>query len=520
MKILIADDERPIRDWLKFMVTSLDPSLEIVGLARNGEEALHYFEEFHPDILFIDIKMPLINGIDVLETISAKSGAPCYIVVLSNYDNFEFARQAMKYNAAEYILKSEIDPSQLGALLQRAGDFIKGASGGGGLTRHYHELRQAVSLYDQQGAASPEMQAMLHKLGVSLHPSGIFAICIQFSDHRSLQSFEPPPHALIKNPALFLSDSDKIIFLANIAAPQEAGSLELLAGYAHLITETAPCICGIGRIKDGYEKIVQTVEEAGAAVDFSFYTKSGVHVYEELANQESLFSQLAAIQERISVSISSQNKFDSLDLLKSACELISAHPQLKTGYVKQYLKYILYLALSRFNQLYTSSIFHSFEEINNTIASIDFFPTLQEYAVSTLTDILGIGAAAEYSPYVYKAITYIEKNYAKPLTVTDIANHVCINRDYLCRVMSRELHMTPSQYLTHVRIEYAIKLLETSDMKINAIAEQTGYASLSYFSKVFKTTTGLSPNSFRAHSDQKKYSVQASDSGSAPQENG
>ncbi len=112
IKILIVDDELPIREWLKHAFTSLDREIEIVDVCKDGREALQAYKKYEPDICFADIKMPNMNGIDLLQAIEAYD-REAHVIMLTSHDDFELARKSLKYGASEYILKNEINPETL-----------------------------------------------------------------------------------------------------------------------------------------------------------------------------------------------------------------------------------------------------------------------------------------------------------------------------------------------------------------------------------------------------------------------
>ena len=102
-----------------------------------------------------------------------------------------------------------------------------------------------------------------------------------------------------------------------------------------------------------------------------------------------------------------------------------------------------------------------------------------------------------YSPYVTRAMEYIEKNYSKIVYITDVANQVGLNDDYLGHLFKNETGMTVNQFLNNTRMNRAIWLLTNTQLKTYEIAEKVGYANSGYFSKLFKQKFHVSPYEFR-----------------------
>ena len=104
LKVLIADDEEAIRKGLKKIITSADIGLNIIGEASDGEIALEMAEKLKPDIMLIDINMPFLNGLDFLDKVN-KLIPDAITIIISGYDEFEYARKALQLGVFDYILK-------------------------------------------------------------------------------------------------------------------------------------------------------------------------------------------------------------------------------------------------------------------------------------------------------------------------------------------------------------------------------------------------------------------------------
>lgn len=112
MRVLIADDEAPLRSWLKRLLAEQAPAVEVVAEAADGAEALAAIERLRPDVAFLDIRMPELSGLEV----AARIGVPCRIVFVTAYD--EFALQAFEQAAVDYLLKP-VSGERLAKTLER-----------------------------------------------------------------------------------------------------------------------------------------------------------------------------------------------------------------------------------------------------------------------------------------------------------------------------------------------------------------------------------------------------------------
>ncbi len=122
LKMLIADDEKIIRDGLMEAFDWHSMGIEVVGLAQNGETALSLFDQYQPDIVITDIRMPRMDGLELTEKIR-KQNQDVKIIILTGYDEFSYAQQSIKNNVFDYLLKP-VKKAQLKESVLRAADEI------------------------------------------------------------------------------------------------------------------------------------------------------------------------------------------------------------------------------------------------------------------------------------------------------------------------------------------------------------------------------------------------------------
>ena len=125
MKILIVEDEAPIRDWISYTVKNISEDFELIGSASNGREAYELSLKIKPDVIITDIKMPIMDGLELSKRI--KEIMPeVFIVILTNFADFNYAKEAIGFGAYDYLIKSEIRPKEIKELLFRIDEKIKG----------------------------------------------------------------------------------------------------------------------------------------------------------------------------------------------------------------------------------------------------------------------------------------------------------------------------------------------------------------------------------------------------------
>lgn len=118
LKVLLVDDEPFILQGLKVLIDWNAEGYEVVGAVRTGQEAIDYLKENPVDLVMTDIKMPVMSGIELLEEVRRDQISDAYFIILSGYNDFAYAQQAVRYHCIDYILKP-VEKEQLIAVLQK-----------------------------------------------------------------------------------------------------------------------------------------------------------------------------------------------------------------------------------------------------------------------------------------------------------------------------------------------------------------------------------------------------------------
>lgn len=143
LQVIIADDEKTIREGMARLIHSFSLPLEVVALAKDGKQTLQLVKEYHPDLLIVDINMPYLNGLEAIEEIR-KERTEMKIIIVSGYDNFSYAQKAMELGVFSYLLKP-LDMQKFKTVLEAAiNGYEKRLLEINLLNKHgYHEEKQA-----------------------------------------------------------------------------------------------------------------------------------------------------------------------------------------------------------------------------------------------------------------------------------------------------------------------------------------------------------------------------------------
>ena len=175
LRVIVADDEYPIRKWFSRTLKNLpDIRVEMAGTASNGEEALALIREKHPDVVFTDIKMPVMDGLKLLRVIN-RDYPRIKVVIITSYDEFAYAKEAIALNAYDYVLKTEANSRMLSDLLRKIQQeqqesYLQKDE----LVRRFEQTFFLTSLLAQKGGQIDRETLRNH--GINWEERGLFAI--------------------------------------------------------------------------------------------------------------------------------------------------------------------------------------------------------------------------------------------------------------------------------------------------------------------------------------------------------
>lgn len=500
-KVMIVDDELPIREWLQYTLKKTQLPLDVCALCSGGAEALEAFHKNHPTLIFTDIKMPGKDGITLLQELR-QLDPNAYIVMLTSHDSFEYARKSLKYSANEYILKNEISAEVLQRIYQA-----------------YQTQQEKLRSEKQPGPGSPEpLHTVLESWQDCADAASLFArlpgsVCekdfqnyfvmavpISETTQRQCRSdaFRQLSQTCSVKLQVFYYDRECLVLLASFYAEASmARQYSARRSLARQVSDFFHCSVGACMNYSGVQSFAKAVAAARSLLAQQFYLPegSGIFFQEELpeGNHTTFSAQINAILQSISARKVTAASMEIRKLLDTLGELRGVAPSaLKNAFLKIITAFQL-IALSR-------DLPPAAAACAQAQTALEACRTVQVFR-TTVLDLLDCVELElgdrEYSNYVQQAIAQIHKNYDSIRRISDVSDLLDLNPEYFCRLFKQETGTTFNNYLTNYRISIAKRLLSSTDLKIADIARSVGYPNLSYFSRVFKNTTGVAPFHFR-----------------------
>lgn len=495
--MIIVDDEYIISEGLKTMVDWASVGVEVVGVAENGAAALELALKRQPDIILSDIAMPHFSGLQMIETLR-RNGLDTEVIFISAYSRFDYAKEALRYGAFDYILK----PIQETLLLET--------------------VRRCVEKIHSKQTQAVDHDATLAKLlvggkpdreGAALWLEMVAELTREATHAMAIGLWGSQPEALV---SAMRFEGPSIHRAAPLKGRDDVTVL-LLLGDAHAFSDMPQQ--WRQPLSDSLSDIRVTASDPFPLETAMEYLFSQICFGQITASVKGLswvaFSDHARLAGEAFPNFE-QGRAALLELVKTARK-----EQVESALYRFFLTMresdLIYdMALVRLHCidsvnriLHDPSVYHLQayfgSQINTLTAqkSIAICETLEEAFFATKNLLVNFAASVQEiqkkstKRLVNLAVQYIEENYGSDMSLSQAAQTLFVSASYLSKVFSTEMQTTFSHFLQTHRVETAKNLLRSTNLKIYEIANRVGYGDVVHFSKSFKQITGLSPNQYR-----------------------
>ena len=501
--VLMVDDEEDVVRAMQKKIDWESIGFRIMGYAHNGIEALDLAEQEAPDVVLTDIKMPYMDGLELAHNLKIMYPA-VRILIFSGFDEFEYAKEAIRLEVEEYILKP-VDADELRRIFTK----IKES-----LDREMDEKRNVQKLRDYYMESLPLLQENFYSSLVEGNVSeadltrflsdyqiGISAVLLTESVRRLAQE-----HLANKWDARLFPHEGNVVLLAPCRSQEDVMRItdeaEAFCRLAKHVSQAVVTI-GIGKICRNLSEIPESYRGAREAVSYrSLYGAGKAINIGEIAPGEERASDNS--QKKL-LALFKAVKMNTPETVRQEAE---AYVQEMVGggvslSMHRFMVMELISSLYRFavsNKIDTEPIFGEDEQLFRNVANMDS-TQLEDwlYKVSLMMqEQLQSNRADGAQTFVSKAVEYVRDNYSdQELTIDKICGILGVSAAYFSTMFKKETGKTFIAYLTDYRMEQAVQRLIGRDEKTYVIAAQVGYADPAYFSYVFKKKFGVSPSRYR-----------------------
>ena len=545
LKIFLAEDEVIVRETIKRMIPWEDLGFELVGEAADGEMALPLLLRQKPDLLITDIKMPFMDGL-TLAKVAKKEIPGLKVVILSGYDDFNYAKQAINIGVEDYLLK----PITKNALIERLTEIRSRYEHEKTQKEYYEKFHREMQAYEKNSSrdffealVSGSMDMMeiyrrSEKLGLDIVAEAynvlIFTMNCEgdFSGQREGYSeWEAESLELLEE--FFSENTSAMLFRCNIFSYGV-----LIKGQKETIEEnTRSCVSEIQRILDRKEQKRQWFVAAGEPVERlsqiqkSYYSASRAFSQRYLYDENILYYDEMASMEKKNVTEDDSTYLQKVDV--NALNPVILQKFLSNGLLEETENFVKDYFYAIGQEPLESLVFRNYVTLNVRFSVMSF---LKEIGCDTRTleqedteDVL-----SESSKSLENAIAYAEKIISQAIALRDqnsgnknrsilktavdfidshymeedmslnkAANAANVSANHFSALFSQNMGQTFIEYLTNLRMNKAKEYLRCTSMRSSEIAGEIGYKDAHYFSYLFKKTQGMTPSDYRKAREDK-----------------
>lgn len=507
LKVLFADDEPIMLEGLRFLVNWEALNYEVCGEALDGEDALELIGCTRPDLVITDVRMPVIDGLELIRRTSESDFQPKFII-FSGYADFEYAKRALKYGVSNYLTKP-LDETELTEALQMVTEQIL-------KERKASSRRDALSALMQEDMVSrllmrenteEEREKGLKTLGISpasrlccVLVHGAAPDSLHMREQVAAMSGKEPLRSITVYP--FTAGSGKHGYL--LVSPQEGPALDraLLTRWMEEMRPlySTPVFFSASLQHQGPETLNSAYHEALAAeLCRPDGPGGGVAGFFEKQDKTQMAMLPAELRRSLLQSVT-EGKVDHLtDQLGEVFKIFSAEVA-SSSWIDAFLANVkaeLLREITARGGDYAQWVQKWFPS-RHTASCL---PLLERQIEEELCEAAEWFAAAAdgraEDQIVAAAIEYVRGHYQEKLKLQDIAKHLHVNSAYLGQRFKKYYGSSFNDYLHEFRIEEAKKLLRRTDMGISDIASRVGYSDADVFAAKFKALNGVTPSVYK-----------------------
>lgn len=502
--ILIVDDEGIERRGIKSLIYKLGLELKIQETS-NGKDALEYLMKNEVDILFTDIKMPFMDGIQLIENVK-NHNIDVKIVIFSGYEEFEYAKFAAKMGVQDYILKP-VNPKEFKETLFKIVDELNQKKIEKNKENKNLKLIKEQLLYSLvNGTVFEEIEKKAEGLiDLSSFKSYNRLLLIDFNQE-FLEDKEMEYISILKNNIEFTFEyvylnSQQILLIFKESTEEHEKNYNLAVKIHNLILNefSINCYISISNEINDINKISEYYKKTQLLLERKFYNKN-TYIFME---NEGEFNDAALVyldDDIIIKQIRQDIKMKNIDSIKKQFDYLCEKYRNDENFSQTYIKFTFSNLLKEF---FKSLSQINENELNNDIdilyKATDFFSVvniINAYIIRLEESFMNNPAMSHREIEAIKQ--YIYDNYNKDLSVEQLAEKVFLAPSYLSSIFKKETGENLSKFIKSYRMTKAKEMLDETYEKIVNVSNAVGYQNVSYFCKSFREYFGVSPEKYRS----------------------
>lgn len=471
--LLIVEDEKIIRQGIKSIIQRSGVPIQNIMECNNGQTALEILESQQVDVMFTDIRMPKMNGIELIEAMQKLEHKPL-TVAISGYDDFTYAVRLLRMGVREYILKP-VEREQIVEILTKLEEEIQERS------RNCQEIKeigcqQLKYMILNANITEKEVQAVTQRFEKQLLDKEYVVCCLENTEEEAEESKSWICLGELEGNCVYIVEKENKEFL--------------------LKNELRDSYVGVSRLHLGVAELRSAYREAKTARIEAFLRGGHEMEYREEMSEE-----------RGNVEAEKMHQIAQMigtDKISEALKLVEEYfGEVKRGkYSGNILEQNIRILLDEILHIYRNVL----QEENGLsgFGNIYGFARLEELMEELTGWMIGFHEKldSEFDDYKNKsrmeeALAYIRDNYDRDLNMAVVSNHVFMNYSLFSYAFKQYTGKNFVNYLKELRMNEAKRLLAETDMRVIEISRQVGYENEKHFMKTFKKECGVSPTEYR-----------------------
>lgn len=536
IKVFLVEDEMVIRRGIKNSIDWEKEGYIFCGEASDGELAYPMIIKEKPDILITDIRMPFMDGLELCKLVK-KELPNIKILILSGYDEFDYAKEAIRLGVTEYLLKP-ISSGKLLEALNGVSESIRREKEDKDLVRKYmEEMRENTEhekqkFFEQMIAGNLSMADALEtgkkyemNLSAGMYNLLLFRFTLGKENRKSRELLGEAEYAIEKL-------TERLEYVFEFQRGVESWAFLLMADNEEQMSErvkelskdleeimknysTIAYFGGIGQPVARLRELEESFREAERALAARFTMELNRIISVEDIRMAQNVDTLDDIEitsfGEIEKTRTMLEKFlnngaeDEIDEFVDVYINELPEENLKSVLMRQYIIMDAYIVMMSFCEKIEGiegEMQAQSEELKNSMKTIQTLEEIKNYIRMLLKKIIGVRdtiSGRRYSDIIEIAKDQIRKTYmSDEISLNTIAAEVGMSPSYFSSIFSKEMGKTFVEYLTEIRMDRAKELLMCSSMKTSEIGYEVGYKDPHYFSYIFKKTQNCTPKEFRA----------------------
>lgn len=528
-KILIVEDEKEKAKGIAYLVEKYNPLCTPVKLAHDGMEGYETALEYQPDIILTDIRMPVMDGLEMIRALRERNQQTEFIV-LSGYAEFSYAKKAIELGVRDFITKP-VDENELNTTLNKVcreiserrnsedslnkmnddmrnyalRDFLTSGTDQHYTVREYLEEQGVLKTYRQFTSMIVEWEAQETENNAEKEMREQQETILSDTLCREEECFLYGVKTGRTQMALILAANDLDVEKKRRLAEQFLEEMKKMSGFSE------DCSIGVGNTYPEYTRLANAYEESRVALNYRILKGSKtVILYEELYDMENRTDlitekEMEQLKERI-------DRFDQDGFhiaVKGIFKRVLSENQLSLPELQKLSLNIVLLGLHniptaqlQMNEYFGKNLF--------TLESIEKFKTIEQLEnwiinmVGSMNEVMLKDSVPKKKDVIVEAKEYIRQNYNQNITLNDISKQFFINPYYFSQLFKKKTGMTYQNYLISYRIDRAKKLLAETDLRIYEVCKLVGYNDVNHFNQVFERSESMKPSEFRQRYKQEE----------------